>query len=169
MTSPTATVDPRLVLSEPELDAAVEQLILAEAAAWAAVEAGLAATQDGGPSPALGRGHWRAAFLIKRRPGLGVKELGALTGLSKQGASRVLRDLETAGFVQKGLGEDARRRPAALTPAGRAFEAAGATRLRAALARAYRAAGVEHAAGARRVWSALAGSVRSPRAPEEGA
>ena len=104
----------------------------------------------------MGRGHWRAAFLIRRRPGLGVKELAGLTGLSKQGASRVLRELEAAGLVDKGLGEDARRRPAALTPAGLAFEMHGAVRLRAALARAYRVAGVENAAGARRVWNALA-------------
>ena len=148
-----AAIDPRLVLSEPELDAALEQLLLAEAALWRCAEAGLAQAPE-----KLGRGHWRIAFLLRRRPGSGVKELSALTGLSKQGASRILQGLEAAGLVEKALGEDARRRPAALTHAGRAFEARGAESLRASLGDAYRAAGVEHASGARRVWAALARS-----------
>lgn len=147
--------DARLVLSEPELDAALEHLLLAEASVWSAADAAL----EGG---ALGRGHWRMAFLLRRRPGLGVGELAALTGLSKQGASRTLRELEAAGLVEKGLAEDARRRPAVLTDAGRRFEARAAERLRGALARAYRAAGVEHAPAARRVWAALAGARRAP-------
>ncbi len=163
----TFAVDPRLVLSEPELDAGLEQLIVGEAAVWTLADDALSA-QPEGDGPRLGRGHWRAAFLIKRRPGIGVKELAALTGLSKQGASRILRDLEDGGLVEKALGEDARRRPAVLTHAGRAFEAKVAERLRGALARAYRGAGVEHAAGARRVWAALAGpGVAAPRAGGE--
>ena len=151
----TASVDARLVLSAPELDAALEQLIVGEAAVWTLADDALAARSEA--DARLGRGHWRAAFLIKRRPGIGVKELAALTGLSKQGASRILRDLEDAALVEKAPGEDARRRPAVLTHAGRAFEASVSERLRGALARAYRGAGVEHAAGARRVWAALAG------------
>jgi DNA-binding MarR family transcriptional regulator len=165
-------VDPRLVLSAPELDAALEQALLAEAVLWTAADDALSTPMGSPGASTLGRGHWRAAFLIRRRPGLGVKELAALTGLSKQGASRVLKELEAAGMIAKGrpepgLGEDARRRPAALTEAGAAFEAHVAARLHAALARAYRAAGVEHAGGARRVWASLAGARPTRREPAE--
>ena len=141
--SDAVSADPRLVLSEPELDAALDA---------AAAE-----------RPRLGRGHWRMAFLLRRRPGLGVRALADLTGLSKQGASRTLADLVRAGLVETSQAEDARRRPASLTPAGLAFEALVGERLRASLARAYRAGGIEHAPSARRVWSALAGARASAR------
>lgn len=149
--------DPRLILREEELDAVLELLLLAEAGLWAEAEPALERA-----SP-LGRGHYRAALLLKRRPGLGVRELARLTGLSKQGASRVLGELEAAGMVEKAQGEeDARRRPATLTEQGRAFEADVSEHLRAHLARAYRTGGLDAAAGARRILAALAGS-RAPR------
>ncbi len=151
--SPSSPADARLVLSEAELDAALELFLLAEASLWAVADAAL----EAGEPARLGRGAWRAAFLLKRRPGTGVQELAALTGLSKQGASKALKELEAAGLVEKALGEDARRRPAALTGAGAIWERATSERLRAALARAYRTGGLEHAGGARRVWAALAG------------
>ena len=146
------------MLSEAELDAALELALLADASLQAVAEAALETV-----APRLGRGHWRLAFLLKRRPGLGVGELAALTGLSKQGASKSLRELEAAGLVEKAPGEDGRRRPAALSGAGRLWEQAVGERMRAALARAYRTAGVEQAAGARRVWAALAGARAAPR------
>jgi DNA-binding MarR family transcriptional regulator len=154
----------RLFLREEELDAALELFILAEAALAQAAEAAL----DGEPN-GLGRGHWRAAFLLKRRPGMGVQELARLTGLSKQGASRTLRDLEAAGYVEKAAGEeDARRRPARLTVEGAAFEARVSERLRALLARAYRDGGLDAVGGARRILAALAGPRNAPRQPAGG-
>ena len=148
------TPDARLILREEELDASVELFILAEAALWSTAEAAL----QGHPS-GLGRGHYRAALLLKRRPGIGVQELAQLTGLSKQGASRVLADLETAGFVEKSPGKgDGRRRPALLTPEGRVFEARVSERMRAHLARAYRLGGLDAVEGARRILAATAGS-----------
>jgi len=163
--------DARLVLSAEALDGALELLFLADAALWAEAEPALAAAKpELGPKLGLklGRGHYRIAFLIKRRPGIGVQELARLTGLSKQGASRVLGELEQAGLVDKAAGElDARRRPARLTPAGAAFEAGVGERLRAQLARAYRTGGLDAAPGARRIWAALAGS-RAPRASATG-
>lgn len=151
--------DPRLILREDELDAGVELLLLAEASLWAAVDQGLEAQ-----GLALGRSHWRAAFLLRRRPGVGVQELAHLTSLSKQAASRILVDLAALGLVEKAAGDfDGRRRTAALTPAGVAFEAAIGERLRSQLARAYRAAGLDGVAGARRILAALAGGrARSP-------
>ena len=152
----------RLVLREEELDAALEQFLLAEAALAAAADAALEGEPNG-----LGRGHWRAAFLLKRRPGIGVQELSRLTGLSKQGASRVLRDLERCGYVDKQPGEeDARRRPAVLTQSGAVFEHRVAERLRAALTRAYRTGGLDAVPGARRILTALAGSKLAARSGE---
>jgi DNA-binding MarR family transcriptional regulator len=148
------TTDTRLILREEELDASVELFVLAEAALWSTAEAAL----QGHPS-GLGRGHYRAALLLKRRPGIGVQELAQLTGLSKQGASRVLGDLEQAGYVEKIPGKsDGRRKPAQLTAEGRAFEARVSERLRAHLALAYRTGGLDAVAGARRILTAVAGS-----------
>jgi len=156
--------DTRLILREEELDASVELFVLAQAALWSTAEAAL----QGHPS-GLGRGHYRAAFLLKRRPGIGVHELAQLTGLSKQGASRVLSDLERCGFIEKTPGKgDARRRPALLTAEGRAFESKISERLRGHLAFAYRAGGLEAVAGARRILAAVAGSRLTIAAPDDG-
>ncbi len=148
------TPDARLILREEELDASIELFVLAEAALWSTAEAAL----QGHPS-GLGRGHYRAALLLKHRPGVGVQELAQLTGLSKQGASRVLADLEKAGFVEKAPAKgDGRRKPAQLTADGRAFEAKVSERLRSHLALAYRSGGLDAVAGARRILAAVAGS-----------
>jgi len=149
--SPAA--DPRLILREEELDAALELLLLAEAALWSTADAALEGEAGG-----LGRSHFRALFLLKRRPGLGVQEMARLTALSKQGASRTLGELERMGLAERSSrGGDARRRPAVLTPAGAAVEARISERLRAQVARAYRAGGLDSVAGARRILTALAG------------
>jgi DNA-binding transcriptional ArsR family regulator len=104
--------DPRLILREEELDGGLELILLAEASLWAAVDAALEAETLG-----LGRSHWRATFLLRRRPGIGVQDLSKLTSLSKQAASRTLADLQKAGLVERGSGDlDGRRRPATLTP-----------------------------------------------------
>lgn len=145
--------DPRLVLREDELDSGLELMLLAEASLWAAVDAAIE-----GEDAAIGRTHWRAIFLLRRRPGLGVRDLSRLTGLSKQGASRTLSDLTRLGLIETGSGDlDGRRRPALLTEAGLALEGRISERLRALLARAYRTGGLDGVAGARRILAALAG------------
>jgi DNA-binding MarR family transcriptional regulator len=150
----SVAADPRLILRDEELDAGLELMMLAEAALWSGVDAGLEAHAELG----LGRSHWRAAFLLKRRPGLGVQELARLTSLSKQAASRVLSDLEAKGLAEKVPGDlDARRRVVTLTPAGRSFEDRIGERLRGQLARAYRTGGLDGVAGARAILGALAG------------
>lgn len=149
--------DPRLILREEELDGGLELILLAEASLWAAVDAVLENESVG-----LGRSHWRAAFLLRRRPGIGVQDLSKLTSLSKQAASRTLADLQKVGLVERGAGElDGRRRPATLTAEGVAFEQRTAERLRALLARAYRTGGLDGVAGTRRILAALAGSRQS--------
>nr|WP_295114001.1 MarR family transcriptional regulator [uncultured Caulobacter sp.] len=157
--------DPRLILREEELDGGLELILLAEAALWAAVDAALESETLG-----LGRSHWRAAFLLRRRPGIGVQDLSKLTSLSKQAASRTLADLQKAGLVERGSGDlDGRRRPATLTPEGVAFEQRTAERLRALLARAYRTGGLDGVAGARRILAALAGPRQGIGAPRRTA
>lgn len=145
--------DPRLVLREDELDSGLELMLLAEASLWAAVDSAVE-----GERATIGRTHWRALFLLRRRPGLGVRDLSRLTGLSKQGASRTLTDLARLGLVETGAGDlDGRRRPARLTESGLALEGRVSERLRALLARAYRTGGLDGVAGARRILAALAG------------
>ena len=145
--------DPRLILKEEELETGLELLLLAEASLWAAADMALEAEPLG-----LGRSHYRTLFLLKRRPGLGVRELARLTALSKQGASRTLGELERLGLVAKVSGEaDARRKPAQLTAEGAALEARISERLRTQIGRAYRSGGLDAVAGARRILSALAG------------
>jgi DNA-binding MarR family transcriptional regulator len=158
------TPDPRLILREEELDASIELFVLAEAALWSTAEAALQDHPSG-----LGRGHYRAALLLKRRPGIGGQELALLTGLSKQGASRVLADLEKAGFIEKASAKgDGRRKPAQLTAEGRAFEARVSERLRAHIALAYRSGGLDAVAGARRILSAVAGARLQVGPPGDG-
>jgi DNA-binding MarR family transcriptional regulator len=158
----TGAPDPRLILREEELDAALELLFLAEAALWSAADAALESEPSG-----LGRSHYRTLFLLKRRPGLGVRELARLTALSKQGASRTLGELERLGLVEKSPGDqDARRRPAVLTAKGSALEARISERLRAQIARAYRTGGLDAVAGARRILAALAGPRLAVGRPE---
>jgi DNA-binding MarR family transcriptional regulator len=95
---------------------------------------------------------------------VGVQELAHLTSLSKQAASRILVDLEAKGLVEKQAGdEDGRRRSAALTAKGAAFEAAVSERLRNLLVRAYRTGGLDGVAGARAILAAMAGGrLKSP-------
>jgi DNA-binding MarR family transcriptional regulator len=149
----SAAADPRLILRDEELDSGLELLLLAEATLWATVDAALEAEAKG-----LGRPHWRAAFLLRRRPGVGARDLSRLTGLSKQAASRTLGDLLRFELAEVETGDlDARRRPVRLTSAGLAFESRVSERLRALLGRAYRTGGLDSVAGARRILAALAG------------
>lgn len=156
--------DPRLILRDEELDAGLELLLLAEASLWAAVDQALDAENLG-----LGRSHWRAAFLLRRRPGVGVQELAHLTSLSKQAASRILVDLAAKGLAAKQAGDlDGRRRSAVLTELGEAFEARISERLRGHLMRAYRTAGLDGVAGARAILAAMAGGRTRSRTQSGG-
>ena len=147
------STDPRLILGEDQLDSGLELLLLAEAALWAAVDAALESE-----GPGLGRSHWRAAFLLRRRPGIGVQDLSKLTSLSKQAASKTLSDLQRLNLAQKAAGDlDARRRPAELTAEGLAFETRVSERLRGLLGKAYRTGGLDGVPGTRRILAALAG------------
>ncbi|MBO9706743.1 MAG: MarR family transcriptional regulator [Caulobacter sp.] len=158
---PPGSTDARLILREDELDNGLEVMLLAEAALWAEVDKALEAEP-----PGLGRSHWRTAFLLRRRPGIGVQDLSRLTSLSKQAASKTLSDLQRLNLAHKDAGDlDARRRPATLTPEGEAFERRVSERLRALLARVYRSGGLDGVPGARRILEALAATAPRRRAP----
>jgi DNA-binding MarR family transcriptional regulator len=146
--------DPRLILREDELELGLELILIVESALWLEVDAALEAAHAKG----VGRSHWRALFLIRRRPGMGVLDLAALSGLSKQSASKTLGELAKAGLITLSKGDlDGRRRGASLTAAGSALEEAITARLRTRLADATRAAGAEAVIGGRRWLAALAG------------
>jgi DNA-binding MarR family transcriptional regulator len=98
-----------------------------------------------------------------------VADLAAMSGLSKQSASRTLSDLEVAGLIVKAAADaDGRRRSILLTQAGLEFEARVSERLRQLLARAYRSGGLDGVAGARRILAALAGSRLTAGTRREG-
>jgi len=154
-----AVPDARLILRDEELDVGLELLLLAETALWTAVDAALEGENAGMGRQPLGRSHWRAAFFLRQRPGVGTQDVAQLTGLSKQAASKTLGELEKAGFAEKQSGDlDGRRRPTLLTEEGRAFESRVSERLRGLVARAYRTGGLDGVAGGRRILAALAGS-----------
>src|SRR5258706_16242959 len=105
------SADPRLILREDELDLGLELLLVAEAALWIEVDAALETA-----APGLGRSHWRALFLIPRRPGLGVLDLAPPSRPSQQSPSKTLGGLQPARLADKVKGDLHAPRPgAALT------------------------------------------------------
>ncbi len=79
---------------------ALELLLLADAVLASAADAALDAEPGRGSAAATGA----PPSCSSGGPGLGVQELARLTGLSKQGASRTLCDLEGAGLAEKSAG-----------------------------------------------------------------
>src|SRR3954468_14646234 len=62
----------------------------------------------------------RLLYEIATREGPVAVELQQALGLDAGYASRILRKFESSGWIERGRGTDARRRPIALTAAGRA-------------------------------------------------
>lgn len=76
----------------------------------------------------------RLLYEIANRPAPLAAELQAELGLDAGYVSRILRRFQAKGWIARGRGEDARRRPISLTPAGRACFAALDERARAEVA-----------------------------------
>ena len=76
----------------------------------------------------------RLLYEIANRPGPLAAELQAELGLDAGYVSRILRRFEGKGWIERGRGADARRRPIAITAAGRACFAAIDARTRAQVA-----------------------------------
>jgi DNA-binding MarR family transcriptional regulator len=105
----------------------------------------------------LGRAHHRALYFIARSPGLTVKDLIGLLGITKQSLGRVLGDLAARGLVEQAVGTlDRRQRLLSLTAAGAALEARLFAELERSMARAYAEAGQQAVTG---FWAVLMGLV----------
>lgn len=76
----------------------------------------------------------RLLYEIANRPAPLAAELQAELGLDAGYVSRILRRFQAKGWIARGRGEDARRRPISLTPTGRDYFAALDKRTRAEVA-----------------------------------
>jgi len=99
-----------------------------------------------------GRAHHRVIHFVNRKPGLAVKELLDILGITKQSLNRVLRELQGDGLVESRVGkEDRRERNLFLTESGKALESALSHAQYARMRRAYSEAGYEAVQGFRKV------------------
>ena len=127
----------------------IELLFFGHSHFWRTLDPALAAF-------GLGRAEYRALYFIARQPGLTVGALLALLGISKQSLGRALRPLEAANLVATRPGmRDRRQKELRLTAAGQVLEAELFALLRAAMGRAYSAAGQDAVTGFWRVTEAL--------------
>jgi len=103
-----------------------------------------------------GRAHHRALHFIARVPGMNVKRLLEILGVTKQSLNRVLRTLIEDEMVDSRIGTaDKRERHLYLTDKGRALEIRLSEAQRNRMRAAYRMAGPEAVAGFRQVLDAL--------------
>jgi DNA-binding MarR family transcriptional regulator len=130
-----------LFLREEEVRRGIELLYFGHSHMLRSIDEGLAAK-------GLGRAHHRALYFIARSPGLIISDLIALLGITKQSLSRVVRDLEQAGYLELKQGRnDRRQKEIRLTAAGVALEAELFAEMRVRMADAYAAAGQEAVTG----------------------
>lgn len=143
-----------LFLREEELRQGMELMLFAYRDVMAAADRTLA-------EHGLGRAHHRAVYFIGRHPGVSVSELLAMLGITKQSLSRVLKELEAAGFVaSRPAPTDRRKRLLSLTQAGQTLERALTDAQRRRFAHAYREAGAAAVEGFRQVLLALTAEER---------
>lgn len=143
-----------LFLREEELRQGMELMLFAYRDVMAAADRTLA-------EHGLGRAHHRAVYFIGRHPEVSVSELLAMLGITKQSLSRVLKELERAGFVDiRAAPTDRRKRLLGLTEAGKTLERALTDAQRRRFAHAYREAGAAAVEGFRQVLLALTAEER---------
>ena len=103
-----------------------------------------------------GRAHHRALHFIARVPGMNVKRLLEILGVTKQSLNRVLRTLIEDGLVESRVGTaDKRERHLYLTETGAALESRLSDAQRRQMRAAYRQAGPDAVAGFRQVLEAM--------------
>jgi DNA-binding MarR family transcriptional regulator len=130
-----------LFLREEEVRRGIELLYFGHSHMLRTIDEGLA-------EKGLGRAHHRALYFIARSPGLIISDLIALLGITKQSLSRVVRDLEAAGYLELRQGRnDRRQKEIRLTETGVALEAALFAEMRSRMADAYAAAGQDAVTG----------------------
>ncbi len=103
-----------------------------------------------------GRAHHRALHFIARAPGMNVKRLLQILGVTKQSLNRVLRTLIEDNLVDSRVGTaDKRERHLYLTEKGAALEGRLSEAQRRQMRAAYRQAGPDAVAGFRQVLEAM--------------
>lgn len=101
----------------------------------------------------LGRAHHRVMYFVARRPGITVRPLLAILGITKQSFGRVSKHLIDKGLMEQRTGEvDRRQRLLSLTAEGAALEKVIFDDLHDNVARAFSASGGEAVAG---FWTVL--------------
>ena len=104
----------------------------------------------------FGRAHHRVIYFVGRNPRIPVAELLNILNITKQSLSRVLGELVRTGYIAQVKGtEDRRQRLLSLTEKGAELERRLSGASRARIARAYKAAGAEAAAGFSKVMLGL--------------
>ncbi len=130
-----------LFLREEEVRRGIELLYFGHSHMLRSIDNGLSAQ-------GLGRAHHRALYFIARSPGLIISDLITILGITKQSLSRVIRDLETRGYLSLQTGRhDRRQKELRLTEAGAALESALFAEMRTRMADAYAAAGQDAVTG----------------------
>lgn len=141
-----------LYLRDEELKQGADLLFFAYAELYAGDDKTLA-------EAGLGRAHRRALLVIARHPGTTISALLRRLRVTKQSANRVLKDLLSAGYVERRAAcGDRRMRELRLTAKGQELETALWESQRPSLVRAFREAGPEAVSGFHRVLAALTSS-----------
>ena len=96
----------------------------------------------------LSRNHRRLLHVIAREPGITMVRLQEVVQLTKQSLSRLLKELEGHGLIERRADRrDRRQRPIHLTARGQELDEQLNLRLRRRIAAAYRSAGAQAVAG----------------------
>jgi DNA-binding MarR family transcriptional regulator len=96
----------------------------------------------------LTRNHQRLLHAVSREPGVTMARLQDAVQLTKQSLSRLLKELEMQGLIERRADpRDRRQRPIFLTARGRDLDEQLNLRLRRRIAEAYRSAGARAVAG----------------------
>lgn len=147
--SEVSSGDALLFLTDEQLRQGIEAMFFAYRGFTAAPDAILQGLD-------YGRAHHRALHFIARVPGMNVKRLLEILGVTKQSLNRVLRTLIEDGLVESRIGpHDKRERHLYLTASGAALEAKLSEAQRRHFRAAYRQAGPDAVAGFRQVLEAM--------------
>ena len=143
------SADPRLYLRDEELDRGVGLILAGERALAAAAE-------PARMSAGLSKSEMQALLAIRYQPGLSVGGLRERLAATVPTLARILGHLDERGLIERPRGgQDRRQRQLTLSPAGEALTAPIALAMRELLKQAYREAGPDQVAGARRLLEAL--------------
>lgn len=141
--------DPRLFLTDQELDRGVALILMGERALIMAAET---ARSEAG----LSRAQMQILIAIRQQPAQSISALRQYLGATIPTFARQIAILDQRGLIERrAAGHDGRTRQLSLSDAGMALTTPIAIALRNSLREAWRKAGAENVAGARIVLEAL--------------